>query len=285
MNPFDLPGPTFLVFYVILCAAITIGAREVATLLERRLPSSLALDDPYQIAWLRGGAPEAARIAVLSLVDRGVLEIKDKKLVRRSTSPWDAPRQPLERAIYALATSPADAAALFKDRAVSDVCDFYRQRLAKARLVPDADIERDRLLVLAASLAIVLGTAGLKAAIAVSRGKANLGFLAILAVIAAIVLWKQVLRRRTQAGDAALGDLRRLFDALKGRAASIQAGRMTNDAMLLAAVFGLGALPGTGFASLQGFFPKASSSSGGGCGSSCGSGGCGGGGGCGGCGS
>jgi uncharacterized protein (TIGR04222 family) len=286
MNPLDLPGPAFLVFYVILCAVVTVAARLVVAALESRRPSSLALDDPYQIAWLRGGAPEAARIAVLSLVDRGVLEVnKDKKLARRSASPWDAPRQPLERAVYDLAANPADAGALFKDRAVSEVCAGYRERLAKAGLVPDADGEGNRLLILAVALAIVLGIAVLKAGVALSRGKENLAFLAVLAVVAAVVLWKQILRRRTRAGDTALGDLRRLFDALKGRAASIQAGRMTNDAMLLAAVFGLSALPGTGFATLHSFFPKASSSSGGSCGSSCGSGGCGGGGGCGGCGS
>jgi hypothetical protein len=81
-------------------------------------------------------------------------------------------------------------------------------------------------------------------------------------------------------------DLRRLFSALRQRAASIRPGAMTSDTVLLAAVFGLSALPTTGFADIVRVYKK-SASSGGGCGSSCGS-GCGGGGsggGCGGCGS
>ncbi len=61
-----------------------------------------------------------------------------------------------------------------------------------------------------------------------------------------------------------LRDLRRLFRALRQRAASIRPGAMTSDTMLLAAVFGLSALPSTGFADLLRVYKK-SASSGGGC--------------------
>jgi len=285
MNPFDLPGPSFLVFYFMLCAVVTVGLRLVFVLIERGQPPSLPLQDPYRIAWLRGGAPEAARVAVLSLVDRGLLEVRYKKLMRCGPMAAELPRQGLEWAIYSLAGSPVEAPELFKDAAVVGVCEAYRLQLAQAGLAPNAAAQGNRLLALALALVILLGAAGLKAELALARGKQNLGFLAIMAVIAVYVLWLQTRRRRTRIGDLALADLRRLFAALKDRAASIQPGRMTSDALLLAAVFGLSALPGAGFAALQGFFPKASGSSGGDGGSSCGSGGCGGGGGCGGCGS
>ena len=111
-----------------------------------------------------------------------------------------------------------------------------------------------------------------------------MGFLVVLTAIGLWVVWLLVRRRRTHLGNRMLKDLQRLFRALRQRAATIRAGAMTSDAMLLAAVFGISALPATGFADFLRVYKKAASS-GGGCGSSCGSGcGGGGGGGCGGCG-
>jgi hypothetical protein len=104
-------------------------------------------------------------------------------------------------------------------------------------------------------------------------------FLFILTVIGLGVVWFLVRRRRTHFGNRMLKDGQRLVRALRRRAATIRQGAMTSDAMLLEAVFGISALPATGFADFLHVYKKAASS-GGGCGSSCGA-GCGGGGGCG----
>ena len=76
MNPFDLRGPEFLVFYLFL-SAIVIGAvfllRHVG---EKDQAAKPPIDDPYLIAFLRGGAGEALRVTALSLFDRGLLVIK-----------------------------------------------------------------------------------------------------------------------------------------------------------------------------------------------------------------
>jgi uncharacterized protein (TIGR04222 family) len=52
----------------------------------------LPLNDPYHIAFLRGGAAQAARIAVMSLIDRGLLEVTGIEIERRSEKssgwPW-----------------------------------------------------------------------------------------------------------------------------------------------------------------------------------------------------
>jgi hypothetical protein len=110
-------------------------------------------------------------------------------------------------------------------------------------------------------------------------------------LIAAVPIFGYVIYRvanpfRTLAGEAMLADLRRLFAALQDRAGSIGTPSEAQELALVAAVFGIGALPGRGF-TWEKLFRRpesASSSSCGGssCGSSCG-GGCGGG--CGGCGS
>jgi uncharacterized protein (TIGR04222 family) len=149
--------------------------------------------------------------------------------------------------------------------------------------MPDAAMRAWRHRWFAVAATILVGVALSKIVIAFGRGRYNVGFLFILTAMGLWVVWLLVRRRRTSLGNGMLKDLRRLFGALRQRAATIRPGAMTSDAMLLAAVFGLSALPATGFADIARIYKK-SASSGGGCGSSCGS-GCGGGGGCGGCGS
>jgi Protein of unknown function (DUF692) len=75
MNPFDLSGQSFLIFYIGVALIVIITLKLVIDEAEGGVPRALPLSDPYQIAWLRGGTPEAARIAVLSLTDRGLLAV------------------------------------------------------------------------------------------------------------------------------------------------------------------------------------------------------------------
>jgi hypothetical protein len=73
---------------------------------------------------------------------------------------------------------------------------------------------------------------------------------------------------------------------LRGRAKTLASGGATNEALLLASVFGVSVLAGPAFGFVEQLFPRANQR-GGSCGSSCGSSSCGGGGcggGCGGCG-
>ena len=96
--------------------------------------------------------------------------------------------------------------------------------------------------------------------------------------------------RVTAKGEALLKHMRMLFGNLKDRASSLRPSSSPNELALLAAVFGIGAIPLSAFPYAQKLYPKAATSSASSCGSSCGSssgsscggGGCGGG--CGGCG-
>ena len=285
MNPFDLSGPSFLLFYIILAVIVIIGLKLVLDEAEGGAPPALPLSDPYQIAWLRGRTPEAARIAVLSLIDRGLLAVSGDNLVNLSSA-QPSVREPIERAILArCAQSGTPATAVLDDPAVERACAPYRARLERLQLMPDAAMQAHRYRWLAVAIAILLAVALSKIFIAFGRGRYNVEFLIILMAIGLWAVWRVVRRPRTHLGNRVLKDLRRLFGALRRRAATIRSGAMTSDAMLLAAVFGISALPATGFADFLRVYKKAASS-GGGCGSSCGSGcGGGGGGGCGGYGS
>jgi uncharacterized protein (TIGR04222 family) len=284
MNPFDLSGPSFLVFYICVALIVVIALKLVIDGAEGGAPPALPLSDPYQIAWLRGGTPEAARIAVLSLTDRGLLAVSGDNLVNSSHA-QPVVREPIESAILARCRPFGTAAtAVLGDPGVERACAPYRARLERLQLMPDAAMQAQRYRGFTIASAILFGIALAKIVIAFGRNRYNVGFLLILTAIALGLVWLLVHRPRTHLGNRMLKDLKRLFRALRQRAATIRAGAMTSDAMLLAAVFGISALPATGFADFLRVYKKAASS-GGGCGSSCGSGcGGGGGGGCGGCG-
>ena len=143
-----------------------------------------------------------------------------------------------------------------------------------------------RLVIFAIAVAALATVALVKLVLAFDRGRSNVGFLIALAAAAPLALCFPLNYRRTGLGDRMLADLRRLFAGLRGRAQAIRRGQATNEAILLAAVFGIAALPQGAYLDLQQAYARAhrSSNSSTGCGG--GDGGCGGGGGgCGGCGS
>lgn len=294
--PFNLPGPEFLGFYA--CFALAVLGLLFA-LLRRGEPEGRreqVMDDPFLIAYLRGGKNEAMRVATVSLVDRGLLEIVDENNLRATGAGAGLARRPIEKALlahYKAAASPAIEA--FSDAALEKICEPYEARLVEMKMLPDADIKaarRGRRLLAAAILA---GVAAVKIGIALSRGRTNIGFLLTMAFFAGAAAF-MIDRRLTAVGSALLEDLRSLFGPLKERSLDIRAGGATAELVMLAAVFGIGALPSAIVPAFKKLYPKAASSSGSSCGStwvsscgtssSCGSSSScgGGGGGCGGCG-
>jgi hypothetical protein len=135
-------------------------------------------------------------------------------------------------------------------------------------------------------MAVIEGVAAAKIGTALVAGRSNVGFLLVLAALALIPLFLLANARRTGLARAFLKTQQTLFKGLKARAASIEPGGHTADLAILAAVFGLGAVPASAFPFVHQIAPKRDSggSDGGGSDSS-GDSGCGGGGGCGGCGS
>ena len=294
MNPFDLPGPQFLVFYLLFGILVLLTLRAIRWNREQTEASSNRLTDPYLIAYLRGGKNEALSVAALSLLDRKLLTGTDK-LQTAGDAAVDVARRPIERAILEKFKDQADADVLFKDPALASTAEKYREELEQLRLLPDARIRRLRSALVGLAILILWGTAFIKIAVALGRGRTNIAFLIILAAGFGIAANVVLNRRRTRAGDLVLQDLEILFAGLKGRSSSLSPGGHSNEAAFLAAVFGISTLPIATFPyagrlrqhkqTADGSFTSwtSSCSSGSSCGSSCGGGGCGGG--CGGCGS
>jgi uncharacterized protein (TIGR04222 family) len=282
MNPFDLRGPEFLLFYTILGVVVLLVTRALVRGGEAWYGKSpTELKDPYELAYLRAGANEALQVATVSLMARGLLRASGDDVVAVAGASARVQR-PIESEILSFFSRPRAAADLFRLRSGSPACERYRERLAERGLVPDGGQRRRRALIATAAVALLVSVSVVKIAVALARGRHNIAFLVILTALFAIVTVATAFPRRTPSGNALLGDLRDRYAALRARAAQIRPGGATNEVAFLAAAYGLSVLSPIDHPYVRPLFRKAVSSDGGSYSGGCGSSGCGGGGGCGG---
>ena len=285
MFPFNLSGPKFLEFYAIFAAVVLFAAWRITRSAEAGTRPRLKFDDPYLIAYLRGGAAEALRVTTVALIDRGPLKVAGETLTAASADAVARAARRIEKAVLTHFRSGAAANSIF-DSALENLADGeYKAILEQQRLLPDADQRsaRNRRMLWAGGL--LAGIAGVKLLVAFSTGHFNVVFLLMMAATAAGIAAFVTHPRLTAIGAATLQDLRTLFAALARRRDAIRAGGATAEAVMLAAVFGIAMLP-PAFDYARNLYKKSASnqSSDSSCGSSSGS-SCGGGGsGCGGCG-
>jgi uncharacterized protein (TIGR04222 family) len=285
MSPFDLPGPQFLIFYLILGGVLTAFLWIFRHHGEQgKTVSAPELTDPYLVACLRAGSAEVWRLATIRLIDRGLMKADGATIsVVADAKPEDLPNE-VERATLEWFRTPQDAISLIKESSslrLRQLVSPYEERLIELGLLPGSTANRGRYVAAACALALV---AIIKIFIALDRGHKNIGFLIILAAVGLFVLYKAATPVRTLRGQAVLEDLKKLFSRLH-QPDALQPGKSSAEVMWMAAVYGVGALA---LSHVEKLYPKGrsrsscSSSCGASCGSSCGGGGCGGG--CGGCG-
>ncbi|HTR38540.1 MAG TPA: TIGR04222 domain-containing membrane protein [Bryobacteraceae bacterium] len=290
-SPFDLRGPEFLVFYIALGAVVLFILYLLRYAGQPSDPPQMDLSDPYQIAYLRGGQNEVLRVATVSLIDRGFLQASGTKVSAVRERPPSMLRLPLEQHLCNFFAQPAEAVLVFKAREFDRDTKAYERSLAQLDLVPGLSTKSAQTLRLVVAIAGMWAVAIIKILVALARGRTNIGFLFVLAIAFAVVAFKVAKPRLTRRGAAMVASLRTLFTGLKDRASLFTPGADASDVLMLAAVFGVAAMPAAVFPHVRTLYPRAAKSASSGCGSSCGSScgsGCGGGGcggGCGGCGS
>jgi uncharacterized protein (TIGR04222 family) len=286
----NVTGPQFLLLYVALAAAANLWLRWHYGTREREArPATLSLtNDPYQIALLRGGPAEAIRVAVITLLNRGLLTEENGRLHAARTDAAGFVRHPLDRALLETFRDPAPVEQALKSRGALAACKTYERELEKKQLLASGKTRAARFAPLVIALGFTLGIAAWRIVYALAKGRTNVGFLVVLAIVCTVALVIAYRKRLTALGVDTLRGLERLYTGAKQRIATSLVDRDSFDASLIAAVFGLGALSTADFPYLARVFPppkpsqSAGSSCGSTCGSSCGGGGCGGG--CGGCG-
>jgi len=283
----DLRGPEFLVLYIAIGASVLLLARARMNAGERGdVIARIDLKEPLTIAYLRGGVAEVLRVAAFSLVDRGLVLFDGRTLCAKSKIAGSLVRRPLEKALLERLVTPTATSRMLADPALRSACAGYAETLRDSGLVASAATYAARRPIFLLGSAILGGLAAIKIVVALSRGHTNIAFLAALALICLAILFHLYRRERTAWGDRALADLKVLLAGRKRQSHRIKPGGASDDALLLAAVYGFAALPAEGFPYLGRLFPKGAGSSnscGSSSGSGCGGGGCGGG--CGGCGS
>src|ERR1044071_1599336 len=211
VNPFNLRGPEFLPFYSIF-SCVSIAA---LVLLRRALESAgtpkLDLSDPYLIAYLRGGKNEALSVALVSLIDRGLLIYDGTRIERANNAEQGSVRRPLEKALMEKFAKPGEASSIFDDAALESACDSYQETLKRDRLLPDERAEQTRLALAVAAFFVLGGVGGAKVYIALERGRTNVAFLIILMVVAIWAAVKVLYPRLTTRGSALLADIQTLY--------------------------------------------------------------------------
>ena len=257
LNPFDLRGPEFLVFYAFFSLVVLVllkrvqrarEQRESAALANARLParSRKTLErDPYRIAYLNGGQNEAIQTAIISLLERGLLEMLDDGRLQ-TTAPGNArkARHPLDKAILGIYAVPGTAQSLCANSIVMAEIRSIHIKLLNVRLLSDGRRKFSGFGFLWA-LCAFWSVAVVKIVVAFSRGHHNVLFLigmAIIASVVALIILRRAPHARTPLGETVLGELRAQFDSLYVRRKSLQFDGQTGEIAFLTAVFGMEAL-------------------------------------------
>jgi uncharacterized protein (TIGR04222 family) len=290
-NPFDLKGTDYLPFFFTVW-----GVALVVGLLVRRATCGPGLnsDDPvpeldeYEVAYLNGGRPRVLATAMVRLKERGHVDIGPGGQVIIHNGPFGVDR--IEREVFdSLAQqvgNTLDPKPLMQ--AIKDLEDTRFARLRDEQLIPTS---KAKLIGVAIPLTLCLAAVflfGVTRMILGIAGNKPVGFLAF-SLAAALMVSLTVFGRslkRTRKADAVLANLSKRHARLRTLTSDLQPG----DAGLAVAMFGVGVLGGTAYASMYDRMKKFDTTgAAGGCVSTgcsaagCGGGG-GGGGGCGGCG-
>lgn len=294
LNPFDMRGPDFLGFYVMLLVLGVIGslvikwlAGTMSNTASLATPSDL---DPYEIAYLAGGRDRVLLVAMNKLIKQRAIEVKNTKLTVHA-SPTDQ-THPVERAF--LAAGPNIRMTAARSLVQRRCQNLHHSLQSQNLLVPAASMKLSR--AITAMMFIVILVIGItKIAIGVDRGR-PVGFLVILC-FATIVLMIAMLKHgpfRTSAGSALLDKLRSTTRTKMPQPIGMDAYQLGTLMAMSTALYGMDSLISEPHykqikQAMAQSDPSSYSSSGSSCGgSSCGGSSCGGsscgGGGCGGCG-
>lgn len=319
----DMYGPYFLLVYGGVIVAIVVVCYQSVRSLDRTAdldaPRVTGKLDPYEIAYLRGGENEVTRVAIASLIQRGLLRITEKtrwlattKEISRGRRPVSDELSTIEALVLKWPGYPATAHKVAQPSGIPSLlkgtCIRYESRLTKKNLLAPPETKPLGARLCLGGSAFILGLGGYKFAVALEKGHHNVALLIVFGIVGTLLLAVACLghSRASQLGKAYLDELKLAYKGLKsyvhpigalnssltmaadpGSRARLQEPSAYADCLLMVAIFGMASLVDTPLSDLATMFKQGGSSTGGCGGGGCGGGGCGGGGcggGCGGCG-
>jgi uncharacterized protein (TIGR04222 family) len=275
----------FIVFIVLTLAVLAVAKSTIDSTDKMPIPAIPPQVDPFEIAYLRGGANELARSVVFSLVQKGFVQVvnaqKDSRLRRIDNAADPRALSEIEQSALGWLGNEREAKDVFDTSSgliatMESRSARYELELSRRQfLMPDEWKGRMKKYGLAAALAIA-GFGGFKMAAAMMTGRFNILFALFLTVVGFVIargIGK--MPRITKVGKQYLERLQSAFEGLKyqtPQSLTAQAGSAGIDPLLLSVgVFGTGILAGTAFSHYNDTFAR-QNQSGTSCGSACGSG-------------
>jgi len=220
MNPItDFTSVEFLAFYATLVAAVggfCFWYRRVSDP-TRRLPPLEPANavDPYELAYLRGGEDELARVVVVGLVERGFLELQPAEnelfgrtlfrvpepgIVATATRPAVGVLSPLEDEVYEWFAERRTILEMVRDQLparLGPYCLPFEERLQQEHLL-SADESWHRWPTAIAAAAMLVWIGGSRLLVALERDR-PVGLLVVLMAAAVIVPVAVSTRKRVSA--------------------------------------------------------------------------------------
>ena len=199
-NPLaNMHGPDFLFLYAVtIVVAILFGRRAIRNAdptSDEPPPPPPLRPDPFEVAYLRGGEAEVVRFTVFRLIQNGLLMLNDARsrtIVRVKDPARAATLTEIERSVYQSLHTPMT----MKDVVNGVAPDFGRfcmpleASLLRLGLLATQAMCEAAARVRWSLLTLIFGLGFYKFAVALSRGRTNVEFLLIMAVIATILAFK-----------------------------------------------------------------------------------------------
>ncbi len=198
----DLYGPYFLLFYgsviLVLIVACFRSIRAVDRSRDLEPMEIPAKFDPYEVAYLRGGENEVTRVAIASMIQRGLLRIVEEKKwlttskkINRGREPGRRELTPFEAIVWKWPGFPADPQAIFQSsgipRVIAKACSHYEADLAERGLLAPPEMKRLALRLWSFGLGTIILLGLYKLGVAIAKGHTNVAFLCVMGIAGGLV--------------------------------------------------------------------------------------------------
>jgi uncharacterized protein (TIGR04222 family) len=235
----DIDSEYLLLFYAISIGAVILACYKSVRSEDRTRhmepPEIPARLDPYELAYLRGGEREVTRIAIISLLQRGLLQITESrdwsstavailKEVDRGRTPKPGELSPIEACIMKWTGFSASRRQIYEPSGIPDLlremCGDYRENLADQELLAPPGMKRIGAPLWWIGSALMLGLGVYLLAVALAKGESIVAVvLCPTALIGVIALAFACLRfpRVSHRGRAYLEQLELAYDRLTSK--------------------------------------------------------------------
>jgi uncharacterized protein (TIGR04222 family) len=192
----DIYSEYLLLFYAMAIGAVILACYKSVRSADRTRhlepPEIPSRPDPYELAYLRGGETEVTRIAIKSLLERGLMQITEsrdssstdlliRKRVDRGRQPEPGELSPIEGCIMKWTGFPALRQQIYEPGGIPDLlqgmCFDYWDKLADQELLAPPGMKQVGVRLWWIGSALIFGLGGYLLAVALAKGEPIVAFI------------------------------------------------------------------------------------------------------------